>query len=92
MTVGPRQPEAPVMTRSMTAQAIVRQEVSPGTTNHLCPAPDFLERPFQQVGRAQSLLQLQREGEVDRQGGQIVGQTGRGRAEFGAELADQDAQ
>jgi hypothetical protein len=95
MTVGQRQPEAlgpgddeiHDCPGNRQAGGLARE-----ATNHLCPAPDFLERPFQQVGRAQSLLQLPRVGEGDRQGGKIVDQTGRGRGELGAELADPDAQ
>ena len=68
------------MTRSMTAQAIVRQLVSPG------------KRPITLVRRrtssserssrfvtAQPLLEPERVGEVDGERGEVVGQTGRGR-------------
>jgi hypothetical protein len=81
------------MTRSMTAQAIVRQLVSPREpADHLGSPPDLLERALQQVGRAESLLQPQRIGEADGQCGEVVGQARRGRGVLGAELADEDPQ
>jgi hypothetical protein len=71
------------MTRSMTAQARVRQLVSP---------PDFFERALQQVRGTQSLAQGERIGQVNREGREIVGETGRGTRVVALEFANERAQ
>ena len=75
----------------MTAQASVRQEVlAREPADDLGPSPDFLQRPLQQVRRAQPPPQPEWIGEVDGEGHHVVGQAGGGRRVLAAELADED--
>jgi len=77
------------MTRSMTAQAIVRRLVSPReAADHLGAPLDFLPRQLQQLGRAEPLAEPEGIGQVDRERRQVAGKAGRGRGELGAELTD----
>ena len=60
--------------------------------DHLGPPAHLLERPFEQVGRAQTASETGGIAQVDREGGKIVGQTRRRRWEGACELADEDPQ
>ena len=81
------------MTRSMTAQAIVRQLVSPGKRpmTLVLLRTSSRERSSRLVDR-EPLLEPERVGEVDGERRQVVGQAGRGRGVLPAELAHQDPQ
>jgi hypothetical protein len=68
------------MNRSSTAQHRLRQLGLAGEpADHLRPPLDLLQRPLQQVRRAQPLAKAQRVGEVNAERRQVVGEAG-GRA------------